>query len=518
MRIKIPAAILLSLLAFSVHTLNADTIDEILIENQNVEIQDEEESFENIEEMIEPEIEELENTELEFEEEVEIDFGFKPTIQISEIYPNLNQGEEEWIELYNFGDEDINLSSYYFADNKECDEVTSPTFLHFEITPEKHLVITKEFNKVTLNDAGDTIRLCLKSEEDIIEIDIFVYKNSVKGKSLSREFSDDRYILEDENGEFLLPFLTNPTPGALNIIKKEPEEKIISIKAARRKDNKEKVVVMGYLTVLNNQLYEKTIYIQDDTAAIRIYLGNIDMPKLQKGTQVKVKGIVSESSKERKINAEEIFVLDGFKNFGSVQLSTSDFKSLEGILVSAEGEIVNNYATSFDIQTQFGILRISVLSITGIEIPEKSKGDYVKASGILAQYNDKFRMLPIDEADLEIQHKEVEVKPTVKKQSSPKASVKKQPAETKSDVLGADDYNETRQVFSAPKMFNSDNIFDEFKLQKSNQQDILRTLLVVSLVSFVYYIYLIKNDLLQFAKRFVIKEEAPIRDRYDQLL
>lgn len=358
-------------------------------------------------------------------------------LQISEIYPNLYQNEVEWIELYNYGDLPINLLNFYFADNKQClgskNLITKQ--LSGVIESKSHLVINKELNGVSLNDSGDHIRLCLET----IEINDFIYEKSQKGKSISRKFENNKYTEADN-------FITSPTPLDYNEIIEEEitseELKILTIKEAKSKLNGENVLIEGYVTSSYELLFTGTFFIQDETSGIRIYFTEgINVPD---GTKVRVYGKLSETGGNRKLNAVSIEILNKNKVITPFPINNnSDLESLEGSLVFAEGIIINNYSTSFDIQTVKGILRVSILSASGIEIGNKSKGDYVKVQGILSQDKDKYRILPFNFSQITILNNEPEVKskasPAKKETTSKKISnikgVSDNPS-SKKDLLG----------------------------------------------------------------------------------
>ena len=135
-------------------------------------------------------------------------------ILISEVVSIPNDGELEWVELYNTSDRDIDLTDW-----KLMDGAGRSSTLSGMVAAGAYIV----FNKSGLNDGGD--KVILKSPVSII-IDQLTYGNwddgetvdnapaAKKGESIAR-----RDISTDYNIDFQDFGVTNqPTPGVLNII------------------------------------------------------------------------------------------------------------------------------------------------------------------------------------------------------------------------------------------------------------------------------------------------------------
>lgn len=101
-----------------------------------------------------------------------ISYDLSKNIILSEIYPDPNEGEEEFIELKNTGEQAVDLNGWQIQDASDkkytIDEATKI---------EKYLVIT---NSVSLNNDGDTIKLI---QPDGNVLDKVTYEKTEKGKS-----------------------------------------------------------------------------------------------------------------------------------------------------------------------------------------------------------------------------------------------------------------------------------------------------------------------------------------------
>lgn len=119
------------------------------------------------------------------------------TLLISEIYPSPNSGEEEWIEIFNWGTGDIDLTNWQISD------LSSKSNLPGEvISPGQYLLLSDL--SITLNNTGDTISLIAPDGEVANEL---VYGSTKKGEAVAR-FGTSWELLDSTN---------RPTPQAANL-------------------------------------------------------------------------------------------------------------------------------------------------------------------------------------------------------------------------------------------------------------------------------------------------------------
>ncbi|HEX9817831.1 MAG TPA: lamin tail domain-containing protein [Patescibacteria group bacterium] len=126
----------------------------------------------------------------------------KAQVIINEVYPNPNTGEEEWVELYNRGEEMVELTGWEL-----WDQLSTPSRAHefvesTQLAGQEFLVINLS-NK--LNNGGDIVVL---KDGDGQKIDQFEYTSSSKGKSWARnpESPTEIFLTEPSQGK------TNPSP------------------------------------------------------------------------------------------------------------------------------------------------------------------------------------------------------------------------------------------------------------------------------------------------------------------
>lgn len=343
-------------------------------------------------------------------------FNENETLIITEILPapDTAKGEYEWIEIYNYGEEDIDLTGWYFndlSDGKCMDTKVTSKFDRTIIKPGEHAVTGYENNKemdgISQNDSGDEVYLC-NTQNSLI--DFLIYTSTVKSKAIGKPYS-----LSTELYSLVHKILSKVSPNDFNIEPEEivvvdPAKSVITIAQARQKNENDSVTVKGSAIVEPNLLGDTNLYIQDSTGGIRIDLPTGLQINIIKDQTIQITGKVDLYYSEKEIDVANLndikFTDENNLNFQPIQINAgpiySNLSVSEGSLVYTEGEIINNYSTSFDLQTSSGIIRVSILSSTGIDIPEKSKGDYVKVTGVLSRYNSDYRVLPRYKNDLEI--------------------------------------------------------------------------------------------------------------------
>lgn len=342
-------------------------------------------------------------------------------LMITEIYPapDTSRGEYEWVEIYNYGNQEIDLTGWYFNDATQGECKSPPNkgvqemFQSILIKSNEHTT-SKESNTINkrLNNDSDTVFLCNPQNVvvDTVRYTVNMGSTANKGKTFGKPYDTKSgfYAFDSK-------ILTNKTPNDFNIEPEvievpDPSLTIIPISEARKKLENEIVTVKGTATVDVNILGDTIIYIQDSTGGIRVDLPTGVTVNISKDQVIQVTGKIDFYHNETEIDITKVqdikFADQNGILFPNSQVTAGninpDFESTEGILVYTEGEIINNYSTSFDIQTGVGLLRVSILSSSGIDIPEKSKGDYAKVTGIFSQYDSTYRILPRYSSDIQI--------------------------------------------------------------------------------------------------------------------
>lgn len=127
-------------------------------------------------------------------------------IRINEIYPNPKDEDDEWIELYNFGSSEIDLSKGWKLKDKATDTEKAYDFSKEPeslIRPGEHLLIERKNSKIELNNSNETVSLIRLDTDEEVVIDSVSYGTAKKGESYSHDGSSFRWS-------------TYLTPGAPN--------------------------------------------------------------------------------------------------------------------------------------------------------------------------------------------------------------------------------------------------------------------------------------------------------------
>jgi len=137
-------------------------------------------------------------TSTEEEKETEI---FKPTIIISEFLPNPsgNDQEKEYVEIYNYGEEMIDLQNFVLKIGEKKIKLKG------KIEPQEYFVISNKDYSFYIRNSGEALKLYFDDQEIF---SISYDSKAPEGQSFSRK--------EDGDWEF-----TEPTPGKENVFFKK---------------------------------------------------------------------------------------------------------------------------------------------------------------------------------------------------------------------------------------------------------------------------------------------------------
>ncbi|MDF1498157.1 MAG: lamin tail domain-containing protein [Patescibacteria group bacterium] len=185
-------------------------------DSQNNNDEQEDSAFEN-------ETNNIENS--EYEQEIEDNYVI-PKIIITEFLPDPEDSDRdnEFIEIYNNGDKEVNLGDWTLED--KIGSVKKFTILNnIKIGVGKYLVFYSDETKITLNNSGDGV--ILKDNKNNIADETPISGLAKEGQS---------YAL-NENKDWTLTL--RPTPGRKNIIKQE-DKKVIEKEIINKNEQEEK--------------------------------------------------------------------------------------------------------------------------------------------------------------------------------------------------------------------------------------------------------------------------------------
>lgn len=126
---------------------------------------------------------------------------------VADLPSGQNETDGEWVELYNSGDTELDLSGYVLADAKDNRLVISPAYVEGETTKiasKGYLVVLRRGSKFSLNNNEDEV-LLFESTQSAKAIDHYGYSSTKIGLSWGRI---------PDAGEFTQALV--PTPGKAN--------------------------------------------------------------------------------------------------------------------------------------------------------------------------------------------------------------------------------------------------------------------------------------------------------------
>lgn len=194
------------------------------------------------------------------------------------------------------------------------------------------------------------------------------------------------------------------TPGAEN----SPEPEVYKISEAKNQERE--VVIEGLVTTSPSLLFDSRIYIQDETGGIRVYLKHDEWTKVSLGDRVKVRGKITNYYGEAELRIIDLSDYE-FLEEGKItpfSIKTGEANSWEGAFVRIRGKITETSGKTFYVDDGTGAVKVFIKDSTGIKTPSKRKGDAVEILGIVNNWNGSFRILPrlVDDIKITSQVKE----------------------------------------------------------------------------------------------------------------
>ena len=375
-------------------------------------------------------------------------------ILITELMPNPPTGENEWIEIYNRTNREIDLTGLTIEDNtgptygtgkgKALDGLTIPAY--------SYLTLIKGQNfSFSLNNSGDIVIL----KRDTLIIDQVTYgdfeddnpnNNAPKpeqGIALAR--SGDLIDTDWDAANFYLT--TKPTPGAANLIsapklsleteeskteesETEESEQIADIVQTPPPTSKEptptpspsknqQTPLVTNLTNLRSLEKGTTVKVQGVVAVepgilgktifylngLQVYCYRQNFPVLQPGDLVEINGTLSEINSETRIkfkDKNDVKIL-GKETIAPQPASAEEInEELEGRLVLVKGQIIEKTGSRIYLDDGTGEAVIYFKTSAGLSKKEIKEGDFLAVTGIVSRNGDSWQILPRYQSDLKI--------------------------------------------------------------------------------------------------------------------
>ncbi|MCX7779094.1 MAG: lamin tail domain-containing protein [Patescibacteria group bacterium] len=335
-------------------------------------------------------------------------FSYSPLeaeIFISEFLPNpKGRDEAEWIEIFNNGDREVDLSGWFLDD---MDGGSKPYQIKegIKILPGEHLLFERKETKIALNNNFDSVRILDPEGNLFFEV---TYEKPKEGFS---------YAL-DENSEWRWTSLL--TPGQKNLFSSEEEiktkkssakiagegEKFLEtpLSEVRNQEIGDLVKTQGIVSVEPGILGKQIFYLAG--SGIQIYSYQKDFPSLKLGDQIEVRGELAEYKNETRIkiaSKDDIKILESKTPPEPKKVKTGEVdESLEGNLVLIEGQLIESRTNYFYLDDGSGEVKVYLKATAGLKKPKMKEGNWLRVIGIVGQYGEEYRLYPRYQSDLEI--------------------------------------------------------------------------------------------------------------------
>lgn len=329
---------------------------------------------------------------------------FGKEVIISEILPNPEGvDDEEFIELYNPNNENLNLSGWKLNDKSSYFFRLSDT-----IGANDYLLIEKSKSKISLNNSNEELKLLNCHDEIVSKVN---FEKSFEAQSYSYDNINKGYFWTTQN-----------TPGSENIfdfLESDEEdllfddiEKIYDFSEIEYIENKKEVFVNAVVVALPNEVYKNQLFVcnfdpfentLDYNYCIPVYSKN-DFPNLSYGDLVEVHGKINHLKNYTKIDIKE---KEDIKVLGKFQLSdidTMDFSQVVDIgfknfFAGFEGKITKKNKKSFYISDGASELKIKIYN-PKIKLDDFKKDDNIFVKGIIFNYEDDLYLIPRNQSDI----------------------------------------------------------------------------------------------------------------------
>jgi len=303
-----------------------------------------------------------------------------PQLIITEIFPNPAGAdtEDEFIEIYNPTNEEVDLSGWFLDDIEGGSRPYKITDL--TIASQEHLAFFRKTTGLALNNDTDKARLINPLKETVSEIE---YKNIKE---------DLAYALTSDNK---WQVTSAPTPGDVN----EIEAAEIT---SKNSNSGQLVKITGTVAVEPGVLGSQIFYLADED--IQVYSYKKDFPVLVVGDRVEVVGEISEGALEKriKIKSQSDIKIIGQKTEllpTAVSLAEID-EEIEGKLVKITGEVIETRGNYVFIDDGTDEVVIYIKASTNINKSIFTEGDKVEVVGIVSQTKNGYRLLPRYDTDI----------------------------------------------------------------------------------------------------------------------
>lgn len=343
---------------------------------------------------------------------------YSDEVVINEVLPNPvgTDTASEFIELFNVGDENVDLASWQL-DDAEGGSRPYVIPIGTQLLSGEYMLWQRAQTLVALNNTKDSVRLLDPTGK---VKDSFTYAaSSPEGQSHNRT-TQGTYVLSTSLTPGTVNRLTLPASSDLPANEAEEEdvsssrvpkvagEKItkVALEAVRSQPIESWVETEGVVSVPWDILGKKVMYVAGSGIQVFVAGENVSLPELEIGDTVRLSGQLTSYYGEVRLTVADvgdIIVSDNDKAPEPHVVPTSDIsQKTEGWLVRVTGTVVETSGDTFSLDDGSGEAKIVIKEATGIDKPAMKKGMIVNVTGVVSASRSGYRVLPRFDEDLTI--------------------------------------------------------------------------------------------------------------------
>lgn len=324
---------------------------------------------------------------------------------ISEFIPNpVGSDDNEWIELYNASDEEINLYAWQL-DDQEAGSKAYEFSTSTVILAKDFLLLAREETKITLNNSSDSVRLLNPLGGVYQEV---VYEKIPEGKSYAWDFENNEWAINDPSPGVQNIFIEDLKDDVSTEILAQGEEIIYGIAEIKDLEKNQEIITQG-IAINNVNSDERSLYLADYNflevnfeEIVEIYSYYKNFPDIKIGDLVTVQGKISKLDDLPRVKIK--IAEDIWQNDVSVDLQNLEIIEVEdieeyllGAYINTKGIVVRksgkNVYLASKLEEDYIVRVYSKFSTKELEI---KKGDEMVVSGILSETDSSFKLVPFD--------------------------------------------------------------------------------------------------------------------------
>lgn len=361
--------------------------------------------------------------------------NFSNSIKINEIFPAPSNGEQEWLEIFNYGESQVNLKNWTLDDQEGG---SSPYVIadNLFIEPQGFVIFEQADTKLSFNNSGDEARL-FDPNKNLLSSTIFSkapsdqswqYQNSTWGfsKTPTKGLPNEPAVLPAISNKNSYNFVSTAevvfSPKKIDSQKSTAKAvKVATVKATQKskiyfqpieladfsKQKKgENVQINAPLLVEPNVFSAKSAYLD----GVELYFGKDFNLLWQKGEVYSWRGQVSDTTAGKRLLLREVSDLKQVVDVEPKKILAKDFSmDLKNNLVQVQGKFLDKLNGEYyfvDNNVEFVVKLNKNIS----EAKFETNSEY-KISGFLFFKNNKFSVNPRDLDDLSVLNTPSQEKP-----------------------------------------------------------------------------------------------------------